>query len=224
MALWTAGRLGNDSGMTVANLSHTADLCLSIAASRFEDCDFRGLTMTHGQLGNGTTRTHYAGCDFSGMRATEVNGGMSTFIGCTFRDVRLTQAFFLDCEFVDCVFTGEFSGVVLSGGPGLSFHGNDFSGVEWRSSEFRGGIDLNRQRLPIGPYVVVPDLKRVLPAARGEVYRHWAKGQTRNDVLLCFFVLDWIASSGQDQALLRIDEVCEDPAAARRAVDLLLRP
>jgi len=217
--------------LTGADLSDLTTEHLCIGASQFEDCSFRGLTVTRrGNLGKGGVPTHYIRCDFTGMRATEISGGESVFVGCTFRDVRLSKAFFLNAEFVDCVFSGELSGAVFSGRPKDTrkrtrnrFVGNDFSGVEWRYSEFRGGIDLRRQLLPSGPYAVIERLPQALAAAREEVCEHWDRGRTRNEVLLCFFILDWVASSGQAEAFLRIDEICDDPAAAQRAVDLLLR-
>jgi hypothetical protein len=90
------------------------------------------------------------------VRFEAIDFGSARFERCSFRDVRLRKWLSFSSEFIDCVFAGDIPEAAFLGRsplrsttrPQNEFRGNDFSSVRFGSVEFRGGIDLNLQRLP----------------------------------------------------------------------------
>lgn len=147
--------------LTRADFSGRRMKYFTAGASRFTECDFSGVQVSHGgSFGGGGQYTEYSGCVFDRARLTRVSAGRATFVHCSFRDVRIRDMFSHDAEFIDCLFTGRIQGAVFNGRPAsyegmvpnpkkiLEFRGNDFSGAVLEDVGFRTGIDLSQQSLP----------------------------------------------------------------------------
>lgn len=83
------------------------------------------------------------------------------------------------------------------------FHGNDFSRMSLRDSDFRTGIDLTQQILPDGDeYLLLRDARQAVVRARAEVSR-WEDDGARQGALGLLRVLMEDVAGGQEQLLLR---------------------
>jgi hypothetical protein len=129
--------------------------------SRFIACDFADMKITHTCFGGGGSPSSYVQCVFDGSEITAVAPGFARFERCTFRDVHFVELNCLNVEFVDCTFSGAidkgfFNGAVAANAVVAlqrdrnEFRGNDFSAVEPLGADFRTGIDLRQQKLPVG--------------------------------------------------------------------------
>jgi uncharacterized protein YjbI with pentapeptide repeats len=119
--------------------------------------DYNTWSTVGGILGRGDKPTEYVGRVFDGCRLSNVIPRRPAFIGCSFRKAWLKTFICHEAEFVDCVFSGVLKGVVFNGTPSSTdklgrtrntYRGNDFTEAELRDVSFRGGIDLDSQRLP----------------------------------------------------------------------------
>lgn len=146
--------------------------------SKFERCNFSRIRVTSGGFGGGKRPTRYVECNFDGSRwrGPGVIPGRASFVRCTFIDVQMSKLLFFDAEFVDCTVSGTWKSIVFSAKPlepwrsHNEFYGNDFSGASFRDVSFRGGVDLDCQRLPqAGGYLIVRNADRVLPTARNRL-------------------------------------------------------
>ena len=126
----------------------------------FDSCNFTGVRFGAGYFGGGEgagfSQTVYRNCCFDRCVLEGIDFGSARFERCSFRDVRLRKWLSFSSEFIDCVFAGDIPEAAFLGRsplrsttrPQNDFRGNDFSSVRFGSVEFRGGIDLNLQRLP----------------------------------------------------------------------------
>ncbi len=161
-------------------------------ASRFEGCDFRGARLLGGTLGpSRPTQSVYVDCNFEGVDLRHVSAENSRFERCSFRHAQLdgwTPDF---AEFVGCAFAGRIFGARFSGAPhwkpGLigrasnDFLDNDFREAELVQSSFEWGVDISRQRLPVGPqYLRLDRLSERLEAARGAILA-WPDQEDRKE-------------------------------------------
>ncbi len=206
---------------------------LSIAESRLVRCDFSKSKIKAGSFGGGRRASVYRDCVFDGMRLNGVHGGYAVFESCSFRNVRITNGWFQNCEFVDCVFTGTLRGVLFFGAP-LSdsvpdlgrtknrFYGNDFSQARLINVSFRFGVDLSTQRLPKeDEYLYLVDADSVLRKIRKKI-RGWSQEvQQELDSTLSVYELE--ASTGQRDLFIHESLVLggEFPEARRRLWELL---
>jgi hypothetical protein len=154
---------------------------IAVTESNLLNCDFSGITMPRPtMLGNGGKPSTYVDCLFDESRWDRVLPGRATFIGCSFRNVHISNVTFIDAEFVNCLFSGTLEHVTFSARPREvdadlgrqvnAFRGNDFSQAQMIDFAFRGGIDLEQQVLPGLPaYITVRDAGIALVEARGEV-------------------------------------------------------
>jgi hypothetical protein len=127
----------------------------------FDACNFTGTRFGAGYFGGGEaagfSQTIYRDCSFDRCDLDGISFGSARFERCSFRAVRLRKWLCFSSEFIDCAFAGDIPEAVFLGrSPLLSksrrlndFRGNDFSTVRFGSVEFRGGIDLSLQRLPL---------------------------------------------------------------------------
>ncbi|TDD07150.1 hypothetical protein E1292_14020 [Nonomuraea deserti] len=135
-------------------------------------CDFSGIRpVGPPTFGSGAEPTTYVECTFDHMSIKGGGAGRANFVRCSFLGVVIKDYRFIDSQFTDCRFSGDLAAVIFTARPSFGFAlrernafiGNDFSAARLRDVDFRGGIDLRLQRLPVGPeYIVVPSAERVL--------------------------------------------------------------
>jgi hypothetical protein len=207
---------------------------LDIGQSVLVGCNFRGIIIDKVYFGSGRIQTTYTNCDFTGSTIRSGSAGEARFVNCLFRDVMISNFLALNGEFIDCFFSGRLDGVVFDGRhrppsdvvvdkrTRNEFRGNDFSEVEWRNVAFRGGIDLSLQKLPKRDCIVIENLAEALKIARERIFFTWEPSWQREDVLGRITVLTYDVDSGQQAAVVRIDDICEDGEAARRAAAVLV--
>ncbi|MFB4278559.1 MULTISPECIES: hypothetical protein [unclassified Nonomuraea] len=177
--------------------------------SRLTRCDFRGVRATDGCLGGGLQPSVYTECVFDGstLQGDGLDPGRATFVSCSFLDVTLSGLTFIDAEFVDCVFSGSLESVTFSADPWARdaelgrttnrYEGNDFSAARMTDVDFRGGIDLDRQRLPEGAgHLVLRDAAGVLDLALRDIER-WADAKDRDEALATIDTLEFDVQGGQ---------------------------
>ncbi|MEO3892727.1 pentapeptide repeat-containing protein [Nonomuraea sp. B5E05] len=157
---------------------------VAIGNSELVGCSFAGSHFVKSTaLGFGVNATVYSHCDFDNTVWDNVYAGRAVFEYCSFENVRLENMLFDDAEMVGCSFSGVLSGVTFSaeasvaGGkvdrPGNAYRGNDFSRVTFRDVNFRGGIDLDLQRLPAHPHYILVRNAEGSIRRTVEVVREW---------------------------------------------------
>ncbi|MCE7004608.1 hypothetical protein LWC34_17510 [Kibdelosporangium philippinense] len=180
---------------------------VSIAnGSRLTRCDFSRAKFTGGSIGGGYETSTFVECLFDRCVAKDLMPGRGTFVNCSFRDVRLRNFFCHEAQFVDCTFTGRIRKAIFSAQPSNTtnlgrdkneYHGNDFSGARLEDTAFRGGIDLDLQRLPEGPeYLIVRDASDVLARVAEDV-EAWPEEELRKNARILLGVLGSDVAGGQ---------------------------
>lgn len=165
--------------------------------STFVDCDFRRVRIESGYLDPRASST-FRDCRFDGFRTGSLIWGTSRFEHCSFRDLRLNEWEVDSTEFVDCAFSGRIDGAIFSATPRwphddpawmipfrttTELRGNDFSQVDLRLPDFRGGVLLSANTWPDGPdYHVLDRWQERLRAATATVAR-WTDDQERESAL-----------------------------------------
>lgn len=201
----------------------------------FESCDFRRARLEGGYFGGGEnagfSQTIYRDCIFDQAALDGMSFGSARFERCSFRDVRLAQWLSFSAEFVDCVFAGDIPEAAFLGRSPLStmnrrlneFRGNDFSQVRFGRVEFRGGIDLELQRLPRtdGDSVIDRRAER-LARALAEI-ESWPDAAERRSAQRFLGLYAGSRYDGQDQLFIRNrpSRLISEPLR-RRVIVLLL--
>ncbi len=197
--------------------------------SRLDRCSLKRTDISTAQFGAGRELSEFTECDFDGSRLVG-GGGFSRFVRCSFREVDLRNWICFKSEFIDCVFSGRltqciFNGTVPErdrswvGRERNEFRGNDFSGAELIDVAFRTGIDLEQQRLPIGPdYVYVADAEAAIERARKGLV-DWMPGTDhQRRALVMVDVYSDLVKNGQRQLLLQPSRYSKRPAKIPREV------
>lgn len=201
---------------------------LCVIGSRLENCRFDGLRMlrqSYASFGEGTEPSEYINCSFDGAKIY-ITSGLARFVNCSFRNVDLRDWLCLTTELVDCTFSGTlrdaiFHGRVpeeklrvlgrvidwraMTGREVNEFHGNDFEAMEFINVDFRTGIDLTQQRLPVGPqYLYLPDAAKSLTRVRSELTGRDGDPESRRVALtMVDGWLEGVITDGQRQLFLR---------------------
>lgn len=182
----------------------------------FERCRFSGVRFDTASFGAGPRMSQYRDCEFDDASIDFAPGGRARFVDCSFRNVRLTNWIATTMELVGCTFSGTLRRAIFNArvpaqlGEELGrleneFHDNDWRNMTLRDVTFRGGIDLARERLPVGEeYLYVPNAGAALALAR----RHLESNVDtfREDGLLLLTVLEAEVSRGQRQLFLCRDD------------------
>lgn len=198
---------------------------------KFVSCRFEKMRIESGSFGSGRKISEYVDCSFDGSRISRIAGGYTRFERCSFRDVDLRKWFCFDVEMIDCTFSGKMNECVfnctprdenqqLIRGKQNEFHGNDFSAMKLEGVSFRTGIDLSKQKLPVGPeYLYLPDAEVAVRQVRAEVIT-WRDLELRQQALATIRVLEFELEGGQRQLLLGSDKPID---AGYKAVRDLLK-
>lgn len=170
-------------------------------------CDFRGTRFMGGGLGVGIDESRYVDCNFDDCRLVNVSPGRASFVRCSFRNVEIKNFKTAEAQFIDCVFSGHLQTAVFTARPASrekldrdrnEFRGNDFSAAVLRDVGFRGGIDLDLQRLPDDhQYLLIRDAHRLLRKAAAEVAK-WSETDLREHAEMILDNLAWEAEDGQN--------------------------
>lgn len=179
--------------------------------SRLVRCDLRGLRLEGGGFGSGSEISRYEDCVFDGSRLVGTLPGRATFVRCSFRGISFRDVFCQDAEFVDCVFSGSMEKVVFNAKPTSAeqlgrvknvYRGNDFTHVEMFDVTFRGGVDLDLQKLPRDPrLVIIKNAGRRIERAF-EFFSRMPDGPVRRDVEMILELLMEECENGQDDLLV----------------------
>jgi len=183
---------------------------------RFERCCFDGAYLRSASFGAGREVSTYTDCSFDGSRLIMGPGGYARFVRCSFVDADIREWSCFCVELVDCKFSGRIERAFFNGTPlkedrrivrraWNEFRDNDFSGCDLIEVDFRTGIDLSLQRLPIGPeYMYIPDGRSAL-ARLGELAGSGDDKARKGFVTF----LQWLVDGGQEQLHLRENEIAE---------------
>jgi hypothetical protein len=202
-----------------------------VNGSRLTRCDFSRSKFTSGCLGAGYETSTFVECVFDRCTMKDLSPGRATFVNCSFRDVKIRNFFCHKAQFVDCTFTGRIRKAIFSAKPTATtrnlgrdrneYRGNDFSGVRLEDTAFRGGVDLDLQRLPEGPeYLIVRNAGEVLERA-AEYIAAWPEEDLRKDALIKLSVLGSDVEGGQRDLFVSREFL---GATADRLVALLSTP
>jgi hypothetical protein len=201
---------------------------------RLEHCRFDGSIIKAAQLGSGTEPSEFLDCSFDGARMTMGPGGYARYVHCSFRNVELRDWTCLTVELIDCMFSGRLCGGIFNGSvpeddrarlrrEKNEFHGNDFSNMDLVDVSFRTGIDLTQQRLPSGPdYLYLPKAEEALKYLWTDIVG-WKDIDQRQSALSIFKAIQYEATMGQQQLLLREDNYQSHSRQVVKRVFMLLR-
>ncbi|MBP2328479.1 hypothetical protein JOF56_008864 [Kibdelosporangium banguiense] len=202
-----------------------------VNGSTLTRCDFSRSKFTSGSLGAGYETSTFVECVFDRCTMKDLSPGRATFVNCSFRDVKIRNFFCHTAQFVDCTFTGRIRKAIFSARPTATtrnlgrdrneYRGNDFSGARLEDTSFRGGIDLDLQRLPEGSeYLIVRNAGDVLERAV-EYVAAWSEEDLRQDALIKLGVLGSNVEGGQRDLFVNREFL---GAAADRLTALLSAP
>lgn len=179
----------------------------SVAESRLTRCRFNEVRAPVGSLGGGYRATYYVDCHFDGMKLKKVLPGRATFLACSFQDVHIGEFYAQNAEFVDCVFSGTLKKAIFSAVPleyderlgrkTNEYRGNDFSRAHFGDVSFRRGVDLGKQRLPVGPeYVYIGAADAAVARAEAAI-ESWSDEYSAKNVQIVLRVLKLEIARGQ---------------------------
>lgn len=138
----------------------------------FEHCDFSGQTLDrrYQPLFSSRRQSIFRDCSFDGAELTGVRPGQARFERCSFADAKIDAWESFTAEFVDCTFAGRVHNVRFYGRPWgahaeqldparkvNAFTGNDFRKADLMGVTFIHGVDIGKQRWPVGPQYVILD-------------------------------------------------------------------
>lgn len=152
---------GREEGRDFSELRNVNFLSIG---STFIQCKFDRCKPRNASFGAGKVQSIYVDCTFDGSKFKRIGLGLARFERCSFLNVEIEGLFAHAAEFVDCsfsgvlrrsVFFGRLSGVYEQDANALGrghneIRGNDFTGMRLIDVDFRRGVDLSAQRLPVG--------------------------------------------------------------------------
>jgi hypothetical protein len=185
----------------------------------FERCDFTRMRPRELTFASGREQTVYRNCVFDKSKLKNVVAGVARFETCSFLDIEIDGLFGHATEFVNCVFSGVLRHSVFFGRvSGIhrgtisrttnEFRGNDFSAARFVDVDFREGVDLSLQRLPVGDnYLYLRNAVERLASLRRN-YVQQTPSQRREEVFHFLKLVEDDTRQGQRDLLL-----CKDSFA-----------
>ena len=196
--------------------------------STFVRCNLGGIRGS-ADTGGGKNQTRYLECSFDGLVLDWRGVGVARFERCSFRGVRIKKLQAPAAEFVDCTFSGSLRSSVFSRTVDQviykelerkvnNFSGNDFTDCDFYDVEFRNGIDLTQQRLPVGRgYVLLPDSQSQLAQCRAALDVVFDEPERERARLLLEI---WLDASPREPQMLVQPDTCRNPSVARKLAEL----
>jgi hypothetical protein len=160
--------------------------------SVLEDCVFRRCHLVFGTVGN----VRLVRCQFESCRLENVIGTKLELIECAFPDTTIKKG----------VFHGrvEASAQVRPRRTLNEIRDNDFSQADLQDVDFRGGVDLTKQKLPTSDeYLFVRDTCKALEIVKDLQSSIVEKDELKRSQMLAG-LLDFYCSRGQRTQLLRV--------------------
>ncbi len=133
---------------------------LTVVESSLSNCVFNRVRARSVCLGAGRTQSVFIDCLFDQCELVFGAVGNARLVRCRFESCSLENLFGTELEMLDCAFPdttirkAAFHGSMVPASSGSAsrrnneFDGNDFSATRFVDVDFRGGIDLTRQKLP----------------------------------------------------------------------------
>lgn len=184
-------------------------------------CKFENMKVNYVCFGSGIKQTIFTNCSFDGSKFKGPTAGNVKFIRCSFINVDLNEFFFLEGEFIDCVFSGKMKGVIFyrklrpsdretANREFNEFQGNDFRDADFIDCDFRGGIDLAQQKLPVSEkYLYVENAKKFI-----EILKEKAILVINEKVKQVIFswlkIYERALNQGQIQLFIELNELTKD--------------
>jgi hypothetical protein len=201
--------------------------------AHFEHCDFSGMRVLNASLGEGDGEiSRYVDCVFDGLHVDRILDGNAILTQCSFRDVSIKRWIATETQMVDCVFTGKIRDANILGtvpshraeALGRTHNlivNNDFTEADLSSVAFLCGVDLSRQRLPVGEgYIYISQGARAVAAAR-EASGTFV-GREKDDFEVAISMVERLLEEGQEQIFLRLDDYRHYGTAMSRLAALML--
>jgi hypothetical protein len=164
---------------TGGRFDHLRLTALNVIESSLSDCAFSHVRARSVSLGAGRTQSVFTDCVFDHCEFVFGAVGNARLVRCRFESCSLENLFGTELEMLDCTFPGTtirkavFHGSTLSVAAGAALRKNnqlernDFSAARFIDVDFRGGVDLTRQKLPISDDLLyLPDTRVALEAVK----------------------------------------------------------
>jgi hypothetical protein len=189
---------------------------LTVIESSLRKCTFESVRARSVCFGGGMRQSIFEDCIFSKCKLAFGAVGNARMVRCRFESCRLDNLIGTNLELIECTFPetvinkGVFHGRVEGSAQVRAqrthneIRDNDFSQTELDDVDFRGGVDLAKQRMPTGDdYLLVRDTCKASLIVKGMQSSIAEKDELKRSQGLAG-LLDFYCSSGQKTLLLRI--------------------
>lgn len=189
---------------------------LTVIESSLRQCSFEDVRVRSACFGGGARQSVIEDCLFSRCKFTFGAVGNVRLVRCRFESCQLENMIGTTLELIECTFSdttikkGVFHGRVEGSVQVRSqralneIRDNDFSRADLDDVDFRGGIDLTKQKMPVGDeYLFVRDTCKALGIVRDLQASLTDKDELKRSQMLAG-LFDFYCSSGQRSQLLRV--------------------
>lgn len=191
---------------------------LNVIESSLSKCVFSRVRARSVSLGAGRTQSVFTDCLFDRCEFVFGAVGNARLVRCRFESCSLENLFGTELEMLDCTFPGTtirkavFHGSTVPTAVGSAFRKNnqlernDFSATRFVDVDFRGGVDLTGQKLPISDDLLyLPDTRVALEVVKdicASVFS--ASPETRKQCRALAGVLELYCKSNQRDQILQL--------------------
>ncbi len=183
--------------------------------SQFYGCAFKDMKIKDICFGSGLSQSVYHDCTFENFDFFSSVAGIALFENCVFVGVDARQFICKEVEFINCKFSGRFRKVLFSGSISTAknqrkrnrFINNDLSNVSFEDFGFRGGVDLENQKLPPNnDFIYVKQGREFLDFKKSEVIKV-SDSRLKDEVDTIIGIYMYKVNEGQDQLYTSINSV-----------------
>lgn len=180
----------------------------------FIRCKFENMNVKKMCFGAAGEPSIYTECSFDRSTFSGITRENAKFIRCSFDHTDLSQFDFYETEFLDCIFSGKLYAISFYGHKFTvershvvnEFLNNDFSQSSFQYVQFKMGINLSKQKLPISSqYIYIADGSKLIQELRSEMNNLDKK--LRIGVMLWLEIYEEHLKRGQKQFFLKSDEL-----------------
>ena len=203
---------------------------LNVIESSLSNCVFSRIRARSVSLGAGLTQSVFTDCLFDHCEFVFGAVGNARLVRCRFESCSLENLFGTELEMLDCTFPSTtirkavFHGSTVSAAGRVAFRKNnqlernDFSTTRLIDVDFRGGVDLTGQKLPISDDLLyVPDTRVALEFVKEICASAFAANpETRKQCRALTGVLELYCESNQRTQILQLGAWGETGRELRR--------